>query len=467
MQELAEILTVDKSSWHFLLNSENRTSKLGIKKERKEDYILFFRELVLLFKTNKDSVHLRNLKFPDLNNLNTSILFREATLDFKELLSLFETKSILIDSCTFLSIDIRYCDFNFKKVNIVDCTFVKSFSLRNCTFKESLKIRKSRFKKSLNFYGTKFLGDLVIDKNFISENFRLYNCSILDYGKIRDITSLNDFQDYNYVVFLQEILYNLSVFNRYNINKTVLSKSLKSKGLNNINFKEKGIDKIFEDIKRLESLDFYNKDFALKVKNTRIEKQLSITGCYLRHISLSGSDVDKIDLLNNINNIENRLIFDDEKQIKNKSYNLYIKELIRLYRGIKNSSEQNKDFELAGHAFKSEMHFRLIELWQDKKYGEYIISKTYKWLCEYNLNYTRPLYLLLLSFSIFIIPYIVIDFDLVSAIKKSFSGTLPLIIKSSESPSENNYFYWVYSFQTLISTILLALFILSLRRRLK
>ena len=131
---------------------------------------------------------------------------------------------------------------------------------------------------------------------------------------------------------------------------------------------------------------------------------------------------------------------------------------------------------MSGKAYVCEMKFRTIRLHDEGQYFSWIIYKFYDYYAGYTKDYSeafKVVFIFLLAF--FPIVYIIFDCKNLAPIwcvntycsftdiyKKNFSASLPPINSELQYNS-----WWIKSFQTIISTILLAFFISGLRQRFK
>jgi hypothetical protein len=165
----------------------------------------------------------------------------------------------------------------------------------------------------------------------------------------------------------------------------------------------------------------------------------------------------------------------DELDNKVKNREDYLN-LENLYRQLKKIFEGNKEWELSGKAYVSEMYIRKKRLWIEREYVSWLIFSFYDFFGGFTQDYIKPLkWYILFTFVIFPLYYLNFDCsqktwlikqlsfcDLEQAFQKSIASSFPFI--NTNLIYEN---WWIKAIQTFICGILLTFFILALRKRFK
>src|SRR5690606_36402709 len=184
-------------------------------------------------------------------------------------------------------------------------------------------------------------------------------------------------------------------------------------------------------------------------------------------IFFTGSDIANLNFSSCNWNANYRLLMKDELEKKED-----LKSLENLYRQLKKVFEENKDWELSGKAYVSEMYIRKKRLWKEKNYLSWMIFSFYDFIGGFTQDYIKPLkWYFLFTFIVFPLYYlnfdcrnrtfIIAEFgfcNLEQAFQKSISSSLPFL--KTDLVYDN---WWVKALQTLLCGIILTFFILALR----
>ncbi len=144
-------------------------------------------------------------------------------------------------------------------------------------------------------------------------------------------------------------------------------------------------------------------------------------------------------------------------------------ELGETYRQLKKNFDGNKDWELSGKAYVSEMEMRKKHLWKQKDYYHWIIYRFYDLFGGYTQDLKRPIISLLGLIAIFSIIYYFIDHSLLLALQRGLYGALPKLI-TIDIPQDSAFKgYWLIAgnIESILGSTFLVFFILALRKRFK
>jgi hypothetical protein len=191
----------------------------------------------------------------------------------------------------------------------------------------------------------------------------------------------------------------------------------------------------------------------------------------LSNTSFMKSDISEIRFRDCRFQIKGRLILPDEARTDEGD----IPQLETLYRQLKKSFEREKNWELMDYSYASEMKMKQKTLLKRNEYFSWSVYKFYEIFAAYTQNFIRPLtWFVFLTFLIFPMVYFVLEIScnmegsfisfvqdtILNCLQNSVGASIPFI-----SSSLKNDFWWIQSFQTIFSAILLTFFVLALRRR--
>ena len=458
MDELPEILTCDKRDWYYF---EKVFNAYTIKQEKAFLLDIFLNSLLEVSNKHRDEIKFEGIYFPRANMRNF-VQFVEFYTKGKLLTGGINRVSFF--RCNFLDFQMNYLlGKSVKHLSISGCKFQEDYSFFGLSCND-FTITNSQFYGRVYLSGKFF--SFILRDNMMKESLSLSRCSFKNFTSIKNIYSLKNVDDYYYYNSLIRLSKRLREEMNFDGGKRnqLIDHFISQDGY----LKSKNKTTVLKNIDEINNLSFFNQEFKFSITNSEIYDKFILSDMKLERLSLMGTNgIGQIDFTNTKFNTKNRLVLYDEKMITGLPYPLYLNELKRIYRHIKNSCEQKKDFELAGNALKSEMHFRLIELWNDHKFIDHFIIKIYECLCDYNLNYKRPLAIIIILFILSLPLYAISDLSFSSGLQTSFSATLPFVIKQPVEFYKNDYLFWVYSIHSVLNTILIALFILSLRKTIK
>lgn len=243
---------------------------------------------------------------------------------------------------------------------------------------------------------------------------------------------------------------------------------------------------------------------SLIFSNVRLKDNVVFRNCNVGGFSFFNSDVSSTVFSNCIWSNKDRIVFNDEANIGDQRLFVVDNVVVTLegleetYRQLKRNFEINKNWELSGYAFISEMRIRQIRLWKEKNYFTWFIYWFYGFFGGYTQDFRKPLFSLIISIPFFAILYHITDcysiiIDINSLFRLYNNPTIILdflnepFIKLNETPlfcgnafrksiestfvifkSTTKYKYWEISYmQKIFSSIVLTFIILALRKRFK
>ncbi len=136
------------------------------------------------------------------------------------------------------------------------------------------------------------------------------------------------------------------------------------------------------------------------------------------------------------------------------------------YRQLKKNFDSEKNWELSGYSYVSEMQMRKKRLWKEKRFVDWVIYKFYDLFGGYTQDYIRPLLCLFILSGISTVIYYFMDYSVLKAFQRGVKGSIPYLQIDIEKPF---YGYWLIwkNIQLVLSGTFIAFFILALRKRFK
>lgn len=489
-KEINEFFTSDKTDWY----TENR---LGDRIWNIE-YLNKFWELILVEKIKKEDFVFQDFVFPSFTNTGKKEL-NLAHNHFLRILSntkQLQERSISFYNCRFqgdalfigkiqnITKNVPFPFINIKSLNFKYCIFNDDFRLQGFEIKEQLNIQNCEFYGESDLILNKLNGSLTLDHLKFENSFHLLANKISNNTNLNNLT-FNSKSSLNRNSFNGHFLYTESVFNGnsifreniYHQNSSFAFLRFNEKSLiqddsyNHCNFQ--GIEfsqnnHLFERLKP-------EMNQIINFKDIIFNNQVTFRDCNMSLITFSKSHISDINFVSCVWNSNKRLIMKNElNEGANEKESL--NNLEDFYRQLKRNFEANKDWELSGKAYVSEMTIRKKRLKIDNEYFPWFIYSFYDFFGGYTQNFKRPFISLVVS-SILVFPilYLIFEsnlqnidettkffYEIKIVLQKSISATFPFL--KSKLYSEN---WWLSSFQTIFSSILLAFFILALRKRFK
>jgi uncharacterized protein YjbI with pentapeptide repeats len=355
-----------------------------------------------------------------------------------------------------------------------DCTFTDVTSFSHVTFHERTYFDRAKFlkysdfalaqfKKGVSFAGVHF-HDLVRFSHAIFEDKSQFKYCIFDYD-----VDFSRIQFYKGPNFRNAEFRRNTDFTRTNFHEEIrFGKS---------NFSEKFSTKFIEINRGLNErenmpppeFDFYNIIFPPSVELINID---------LTKTKFRLCDITKLRLIECtfVDQKHRLVLFDEVREFDRleETERRYSRASV-LYRQLKSNFDNEKNWELAGKAYRSEMHMlrKIFKKEFVQKKGcttatfDLLIYGFYGFLSGFTQSYVRPLILLLASiFIIFPLCFYNLENNSFSeSIQKSLNAALPYLKVDVNGLTYE--VWWFKSLITLISTILLTFFIIALRKRFK
>jgi len=459
-------------------------------------------------------------KYSHLNQKKINLTFWETNLNKEFNKHVNFNNSIFEGKVDFDEVIFGSVDFDSVKFNDVVCfnnlTFNEIVNFNYSTFNKTTYFKDCKFHSSANFRQNEFFNDTI----FMSSYFggEVYFNDIVFHEKIYYLFSGFDKEvRFNDVTFEKETMMNSTgFFNGASFSNVKFSRThettiedLVSLDVSKITRKEYDAYSelnydYFEKVSRHSSypnkdsteplLNYYKKIIENKIDNNlkglselsefRLKKilnyihnndyqihvfNLKFTNINFpklftfRRINLTKCDFHKSDL-NDIQfkecdwGNEKRIIFDYENRDFHESESIY--------RQIKKNYESNKNWELSGMAYISEMEMRRKRLWKEKDLFQWLIYSFYGHFGGYNQDFKKPIISIAVTIFIFSFFYYFIDYDIIKALQRGTKGALPYISIDTEKPFKG---YWLIlkNIELILGGTFLSFFILALRKRFK
>ncbi|MCF2873349.1 MULTISPECIES: pentapeptide repeat-containing protein [unclassified Tenacibaculum] len=445
----------------------------------------------------------------DLLGINFSINIRETKTIFLKKTNFFN--AVFLGNTTFTNylfeekVDFSKAVF-CEHVDITDCIFNKRVGFNHSIFHEGLGLTYSEFKSKISFSYVEFKEYVVFNNNIFNElylwgvNFKktayllnliINNDAVFGQNVFEEEVNFNDilFKKnvdfsgvvselkvvFHKVVFIGKVnfdysrikeklqILSCSFFNRCtfintklrNLNLEDLNKSITKEEYAHFFFtyKENLSDELLEEFRGPflpPNLIFDSISFDSETLFTRMDlRGVEFYNCDISNIKFSRCDwnIDK-----------KRLVLKNE--IKNH------RDSEAHYRQLKKNFDSEKNWELSGYSYVSEMEMRKKRLWKEKKYVDWFIYKFYDFFGGYTQDYVRPLFCLFLLLIVSSIIYFFIDYNLLKAIQRGLKGSIPYLQIDIEKPFKGYWLIWK-NIQLMLSGTFIAFFILALRKRFK
>ncbi len=351
--------------------------------------------------------------------------------------------------------ELDFSSFHFPPITETD-EFIQGLGIPTQPMYTNI-FKHKNFENRVNFMSSKFLGSAVFfDVKFLK-------------GVNFACTQFLENVSFCHIKFLYDTIFIETIFKK----KTYF---------NDLQFNDSA-NTVFIELKRDEEiapeLEFHLVNFPKSVTFQRVD----LTNTGFIHSDLSVAQFKECNWGNN-----SRIKLKDEQSDK-KDIEHY-KALESLYRQLKKNFEDNRDWELSGKAYVSEMEMRRKRFRIEKGFNSYMsysIYSFYKTVGAYTQDFNRPFSLLIVTFVLFSFLYLFLSYSNLDClfIKSNYGSSicenifnlkgLPysqclkisasntfLILKSNHSI---NWFF--EAIQKIFSTILLTFFVLALRKRFK
>ncbi len=305
-------------------------------------------------------------------------------------------------------------------VNFSDTTFLSWFNLAFVEFQGNVIFKHTQFKGKTDFVGAIF----------------------------------SKFTNFAHCCFVEESSFDAARFNHFV--QIAHCKFERKATFNSVSLNEANIQDIKSDQDNL--LSFANINFSKNITFRRVD---------MRNIHFTQSDISDVQFKECVWEITSRLHISEEQILK---YSRDEYEMLEeQYRQLKKNFDSNKDWELSGKAYVSEMEMRKKRLWLQKDYYHWFIYWFYDKCSGYTQNLKKPIFSLLILMAVFSCIYYPIDQSIQWAIQRGIYGALPKLI-TIDIPKDaqfNGYWLIASNIETLLGSTFLVFFILALRKRFK
>jgi len=142
--------------------------------------------------------------------------------------------------------------------------------------------------------------------------------------------------------------------------------------------------------------------------------------------------------------------------------------LEELYRQLKKNFDSNKDWELSGKAYVSEMEMRKKRLFLQEDYYHWFIYRFYDLCGGYTQDLIKPIVSIIVLILAFSGIYFFIDYDPFYALQRGIKGALPyLTIDIDKDEQFKGYWLIARNIELILGGTFFSFFILALRKRFK
>jgi len=367
-----------------------------------------------------------------------------------------------------------------------EAKFLGSVIFRKEKFQGKVNFSHATFKSHCEFDNSIFKKDLIFEYSVFEDILKIsgeFNNKVIfkkcEYFHQMSFTNVNF---YGYFLFQENFSVELSYFKKYSYRQ--ISALIKLLNIS-LDYSKKCIE---ESIKRIEVLKEGNSD-ELKVlvdlvrneQHDKKEAELSfdlvgfnansiIKRVQLNNASFIGTNLSEVQFVACGWNDKKRLIIKDENLIQKFGYrsnNLRYKNIELSYRQLRLNFEKQKDWELSGKAYQSEMLHRKNRFIDQYNFVEYFFYSIYHFF-GFNQDITKPFKIILFStFLLFPVLYFeVADLLFWNGLKMSLSNTLPFTnFNVSEIYFNATALWWISTLQSFFSVISITFLVLSLRNR--
>lgn len=263
-------------------------------------------------------------------------------------------------------------------------------------------------------------------------------------------------------IFLGETYFEFIVFNQsVNFRNSTFKNELLIRGskfYDNVFFLNAKFEQIkVIDIEKANGIFFHSHNFTDGAFFQRVNlTTTSFFQCDLTHITFKECDW---------GNHSRIRLYDEKDKL---SDHRDIKGLEELYRQLKRKFDSNKDWELSGKAYVSEMEMRKKRLWKQGNYYHWFIYWFYGFFGGYTQNLLKPILSMIALVILFSGIYYFIDYDILYALQRGTKGALPyLSIDIAKDNQFNGYWLIARNIELILGGTFLSFFILALRKRFK
>lgn len=473
-----EIFSMDKSTWFIEGDNGIRIWNVNL--------VSTFWSLLKAHKIDKGDFNFENIVFPSCSAGITEQLSHSENY-YVEIFSHLKNinNTVIFKNCRFQgSLNFLGNIAGVTDFPKADITFLKDLRFENCNFEKEFRLQGQKIKGSLyinscNFFSesyiimSMFFARIGINNNNFNDKFLYFHNRNAGNVNISSNIFEKHFQlgentfSSQFSISTAEFNGNVSIYsNTYvtygsfaNIHFNSQS-SIKNEVYDNFQFQDlffSSKNHLFEEIK------FSNKGI-LTIRNQVFPESVIMRNCDCSKMRFLNCDISEVKFSSCNWNLSDRIITLNENEF-NKEEIVDIQKLENLYRQLKRNFENDKDWEMAGKAYVSEMKFRQLRLKLEKNYFSFFIYWFYDFFGGYTQNYTKPI-IWFVAFTFLIFPQYYFLYE-------NHNGLRDVYIKSiaASSPwlqTTLNYENWgILAIQKTFSAILLTFIILALRKRFK
>ncbi|PKV50866.1 hypothetical protein ATE84_2934 [Aquimarina sp. MAR_2010_214] len=359
-------------------------------------------------------------------------------------------------------------------VNFSKVVFLKKIELNQTNFFDSVVFSEVCFKEEANFVFAHFLCEkkkfgrscnrrkveftnVVFFREALFLTTKFYVKTYFSMIEFKGYTGFQDAEFHDEVIFGMSNFSGKAEFNKTKYVKKTTFSEIKFQGM--ILFQALNFIYNKNDKEIIPLMSFESSPFA----NNVTFRQVNLTTTYFYESDIAEARFKECSW----NETYGRLVLANET-LQTGDLN-YFKMLEELYRQLKKNFDSNKDWELSGKAYVSEMEMRKHRLFNEKQYFSWFIYWFYGFFGGYTQNFKRPIMSLLGLIGLFSFMYYFIDHSWQWAIQRGIYGALPKLI-TIDIPEDCNFEgYWLIAsnIETLLGSTFLVFFILALRKRFK
>lgn len=476
---IQELFTCDKSEWFTETNDGIRIWKTHL--------VADFWTKIKTHKIDNDDYNFENFVFPSCSKGQIDQISQQQNF-YIDIFSNINKKiknPVTFKDCRFQGSFLFLGNIEHVTYSpLADITFLSNFKFQNCSFEKEFRLQAQKFEGSLSINNCLFFdessinftnisGNLSISKNNFKEKFIYFHNKSLKNSNFSDNIFAKSYQFGGNTFNSNFGISNCEFNGKVSINGNNYIKSgsishvqfnsqcfIKGEKYNNFQFQDvefSSKNNILEEIK-------FSENGILTFRNQIFTNSFTMRNCDCRKIKFINSEISEIKFSSCTWNLSQRIILHEESLL-NKNEIIEIQILEEQYRQLKRNFEKEKDWELSGKAYVSEMTFRQLRLYLEKDYFSWFIYWFYDFFGGYTQNYVKPIFWLF-SLTTLIFPsyYFIYENsnDVNDVFIKSIAASIPWLQTNLQ------YENWgILAFQKTLSTILLTFIILALRKRFK
>ncbi|WP_452230658.1 hypothetical protein [Lacinutrix sp. MEBiC02404] len=478
-KELDNLFKSDKTDWYS--ENKNGTKTWDISK------LDHFWNMIKIHKILKNDFKFDGFVFPSFYRTNPPLLNANA-IYFHEVFGsggLFINTRVIFSNCRFsgpfIIPNLIIPDYKtsplviFKSdLTFEDCVFEENFKIQytsihgdftisSCIFRNEFSLTNCQLFKKSNLNFNLFEQRLLLHGNTFNDNTNLSENNFNGLCQIGSNKSINLFSIISSTFNKEVRMYNNNYLKTFTLASTkfednvlIHRESFVNGGFSNLEFL--GKKSLFRDISIKENQ-------VLKLRNIFFQDNFYFFRCDCNNIVFMESNIVKPIFDSCKWNITHRLLIKDETDLKFINTSNYLK-LENIYRQLKKNFDGQKDWELSGYAYISEMEMRKNRLLHERKYASFFIYWFYGFFGGYTQNFLRPIISLAILTLVCTIVYFLIDYNVINALERGLKGSIPYI-EIRENEPYPRYWLLLKNIQLILSGTFLSFFILALRKRFK